>query len=207
MKAKIAAGSEPWLTSYNTLIANGSSSASKTFNPPAPIIGRNAASAFAATRYPAEADAVTAYQNALVFVLTGQTAHADETVKILNAYARGTQHFDAVDPERDLEAAILGWLRVSSAELVRYSGNAYTGWQPADITTFNDWIRNVVYSDTAYNPTGVLVTPLPNGAGRAAPSVCARRSRSASIWTTRRSTARRSTISSTGRATARPNTT
>ena len=165
MKAKIAAGSEPWLTSYNALIANGSSSASKTFNTPAPIIGRNAASAFAATRYPAEADAVTAYQNALVFALTGQTAHADETVKILNAYARGTQHFDSVDPERDLEAAILGWLWVSSAELVRYSGYAYTGWQPADITTFNDWIRNVVYADTAYNPTGVLVTPLPNGAG------------------------------------------
>jgi len=165
MKAKIAAGSEPWLTSYNTLIANGSSSASKTFSTPAPIIGRNAASAFAGTRYPAEGDAVTAYQNALVFVLTGQTAHADETVKILNAYARGTQHFDSVDPERDLEAAILGWLWVSSAELVRYSGYAYTGWQPADITTFNDWIRNVVYSDTAYNPTGVLVTPLPNGAG------------------------------------------
>ena len=41
-------------------------------NTPAPIIGRNAASAFAATRYPAEADAVTAYQNALVFALTGR---------------------------------------------------------------------------------------------------------------------------------------
>jgi hypothetical protein len=165
MKDKIAARSEPWLTSYNTLLNNASSSATKAVNTPPPIIGRNAASAFATTRYAAEADAVTAYQNALVFVLTGQTAHADETVKILNAYARGTQHFDSVDPERDLEAAILGWLWVSSAELIRYSGQTYAGWAAADVSVFNTWIRNVVYADTAYNPIGVLVTPLPNGAG------------------------------------------
>jgi hypothetical protein len=165
MKAKIAAHSEPWLTSYNTLLNNASSSATRAFTTPPAIIGRNAASAFANDRGPVEVDAVVAFQNALVFVLTGQTAHADQSVRILNAYVRGTQHFDAVDPERDLEAAILGWLWVSTAELIRYSGLNYTGWAAADITAFNNWIRNVAYADTAYNPTGVLITPIPNGAG------------------------------------------
>jgi hypothetical protein len=101
----------------------------------------------------------------LIFVLTGQTAHADYAVTILNAYAAGVQHFDGVDPERDLEASILGWWWVSTAELLRHSGYNYTGWAAGDITKFNTWIYNVVYADTTYNATGVLVTPLPNGAG------------------------------------------
>ncbi len=165
MKEKIAAKSEPWYGQYTTLMNDQNSSATKAYNTPPAIIGRNAASAYATDRYACEADAVLAFQNALVFALTGQTAHAALAVKILNAYAAGVKHFDTLDPERDLEAAILGWLWVETAELVRYSGNTYTGWTAADIAIFGTWIHDVVYADTAYNATGVLVTPLPNGAG------------------------------------------
>jgi hypothetical protein len=163
MKEKISARLEPFYTSYTTLLNDEESKETKAVEPPPAIVGRNSASAYASTRYAAEAAAVTAFQNALVFVLTGETPHAAKTVAILNAYASATQHFDKVDPERDLEAAILGWLFVSSAELVRYSD--YNGWTPAEMSQFSGWIRNVVYADTEYEARGVLVTPLVNGAG------------------------------------------
>jgi hypothetical protein len=163
MKAKIASQADPWHASFTTLAADSHSSSSKTFAAPPAIIGRNAASAYATTRYAAEDAAVTAFQNALVYALNGDAAHAAKVVEILNAYASTTQHFDAVDPERDLEAAILGFLWVSAAELIRYSD--YTGWSATDLAKFDAWIRGVVYADTSYNASGVLVTPLVNGAG------------------------------------------
>jgi hypothetical protein len=165
MKAKIASEADPWFSNYNTLVNNNLSSTTRAYTTPPAIIGRNLASAYAADRGPCELDATAAYQNAVIYVLTGQTAHADYAVKVLNAYAAGVQHFDGIDPERDLEAAILGWLWVEAAELIRHSGYDYTGWSSADIATFDKWIYDVVYSDDAYEPGGVLVTPLPNGAG------------------------------------------
>jgi Alginate lyase len=165
MKAKIASKVDPWFSNYDTLVNNNLSSTTRAYTTPPAIIGRNAGSAYAADRGPCELDATAAYQNAVIYAVTGQPAYADYAVKILNAYAAGVQHFDAADPERDLEAAILGWLWVEAAELIRYSGYDYTGWSAADIVTFNQWINDVVYSDEAYKPGGVLVTPLPNGAG------------------------------------------
>ena len=159
-RARIAAQAEPWASSYATLRADSRSSATKAIGAPPTIIGRNSASAYASTRYEAEAAAVVAFQNALVYALSSEDAHAAKAVEILNAYAQTTQHFDRADPERDLEAAILGWLWVSTAELVRH-----TGWAAEDLARFDAWVRGVVYADTDYQPGGVLMTPLTNGAG------------------------------------------
>jgi hypothetical protein len=162
-KTKIASKAEPWYGNFRTLNDSARSSATAAFEPPPVIIGRNTASAYANTRYAAEAAAVIAFQNALVFALVGGDAHAQKAVEILNAYASTTLHFDAADPERDLEAAILGWLWVSAAELERYTG--YQGWAATDLTKFNEWIYAVVYADTDYSGAGVLIKPLVNGAG------------------------------------------
>lgn len=165
VKEKIASKADPWFANYNTLVNNNLSSTTRPYTTPPAIVGRNTGSIYAADRGPCELDATAAYQNAVIYAVTGQSRYADYAVKILNAYAAGVQHFDAADPERDLEAAILGWLWVETAELIRYSGDSYSGWSAADVATFNKWINNVVYSDDAYKPGGVLVTPLPNGAG------------------------------------------
>ncbi|MES1206735.1 MAG: alginate lyase family protein [Pseudomonadota bacterium] len=165
IQAKIAAKSDPWLNNYNVLANNNLSSTARAWTTPPAIIGRNAASAYAADRTQCELDATAAYQTALLYAISGKTAYADYAVKVLNAYAAGVKHFDGVDPERDLEGAILGWLWVEAAELVRYGGTNYTGWAAADVAAFNNWIYDVVYSDQAYNAFGVLVTPIPNGAG------------------------------------------
>lgn len=163
MRAHIAARAEPHYASYIALIDDPESQVDKTIEEPPAIIGRNSASRYASTRYAAESAATTAFQNALVYALTNEVEHAQKTVEILNAYARTTKHFDKDDPERDLEASILGWLWVSAAELVRHSG--FTGWSPADIDHFDTWIRSTVYADTDYEPSGVLMTPKANGAG------------------------------------------
>jgi hypothetical protein len=163
MKAKIADQSEAHYSSFTALRNDPESQANKTVQAAPTIIGRNDASAYASTRYTAENAAVTAFQNALVYVLTGEVQYADKAVEILDSYAKTTKHFDKADPERDLEAAILGWLWVSTAELIRTS--SYPGWSENARSQFNAWIYNVVYADTDYEPNGVLVTPLVNGAG------------------------------------------
>jgi hypothetical protein len=163
MKVKIASKADPYFSSYTALIDDAESSATASVQTPAVIIGRNSASQYASTRYAAETAAVIAFQNALLYALAGEAAHAAKCVAVLDAYATTTKHFDAQDPERDLEAAILGWLWVSAAELIRYSG--YGAWPAGDVSRFNAWIRDVVYADTAYSAGGVLVRPLVNGAG------------------------------------------
>jgi hypothetical protein len=163
MKANIASRAEPYYSSFTRLRDDAESQPDKKIDAPSAIIGRNSASRYASTRYAAETAAVTAFQNALVYVLTGEVAHANKAVAILDSYAKTTQHFDKADPERDLEAAILGWLWVSTAELIRASG--YTGWSADAVRQFNAWIYEVVYADTDYEPKGVLVIPLVNGAG------------------------------------------
>jgi hypothetical protein len=45
----------------------------ETVQTPPAIIGRNSASAYASTRHEAKDAAVTAFQNALVYLLTGRT--------------------------------------------------------------------------------------------------------------------------------------
>lgn len=57
----------------------------------------------------------------------------------------------------------MGFLWVSAAGLIRSSD--FTGWSAIDRAKFDAWIRGVVYADTAYDASGVLVTPLVNGAG------------------------------------------
>jgi hypothetical protein len=161
-KQNIADQEQPWLDSYQLLIADPKSSVTYEVETPPSIIGRNSGSAYASTRYAAEAAAVAAFQNALLFALNGERAHADKAVAVLSSYAQTTLHFDQADPERDLEAAILGWLWVSAAELIRYNGY---DWDSGDRQRFDDWIRNLVYDDSSYHAGGVLVTPLVNGAG------------------------------------------
>ena len=137
MKAKIASKSNPWFNDYNTLANNNLSSATRGYNTPPPIIGRNSGSAYASVRGNCELDATAAYQNAVLYVLTGQNAHADYAVKVLNAYAAGVKHFDGVDPERDLEGAILGWLWVQAAavdsRLPRLVGHRHQHVQQVDL--------------------------------------------------------------------------
>ena len=102
-------------------------------------------------------DAKAAYQLALRYQLGGETTYADAAVKILNAWATtnkgilrlrsdaGHAAFDNCMPDPNLYLInIQAYQFANAAELLR----SYTGWQAADFTKFQNWMRQT-FADVA----------------------------------------------------------
>jgi autotransporter-associated beta strand protein len=83
MKAKIAAGAEPWTSGYAVLVNNGHSSASYNANPQ-PYINRGGAN----QNYTSIMnDAAAAYQSALRYRITGDTNFAQAAMRNMDGYS------------------------------------------------------------------------------------------------------------------------
>ncbi|GAA4053040.1 alginate lyase family protein [Streptomyces shaanxiensis] len=78
----------------------------------------------------AVADSAAAYQNALMWCVTGNRAHADKARDILDAWSASLTMVTGADGP--LGAGLQVFKFVNAAELLRYSG--YDGWADADIT-------------------------------------------------------------------------
>lgn len=89
-------------------------------------------------------DAQAAYLNALRWVKTGDTAHRDKAIAILNDWARTFRTYSVAsgtDPAQVwLEAAWMLPVWVSAAEIIRHYNNGEAGWSQADIATFNGFV-------------------------------------------------------------------
>ena len=85
-------------------------------------------------------DGNAAYQNALMWCITGDEAHARKAVQILDAWAATLGKLDGRDVQ--LAAGLNGFKFVNAAELMR---DAYTGWKPHDVVRFERMLREVVY--------------------------------------------------------------
>jgi autotransporter-associated beta strand protein len=83
MKAKIAAGAEPWASAYAVLVNNPHSSASYTANP-LPYIYRGGSNQNYSSIMN---DAAAAYQCALRWKLTGDTSFADAAMRNMDGYS------------------------------------------------------------------------------------------------------------------------
>ncbi|GHG89096.1 alginate lyase family protein [Streptomyces lanatus] len=77
----------------------------------------------------AVADSAAAYQNALMWCVTGERAHADKARDILNAWSASLTMVTGADGP--LGAGLQAFKFVNAAELLRHSG--YDGWAAADI--------------------------------------------------------------------------
>ncbi|AEM84368.1 alginate lyase family protein [Streptomyces violaceusniger] len=89
----------------------------------------------------AVADSAAAYQNALMWCVTGDRAHADKARDILNVWSASLTGITGADGP--LGAGLQGFKFVNAAELLRYSD--YEGWTNADIARCEESFLTVWY--------------------------------------------------------------
>jgi hypothetical protein len=89
----------------------------------------------------AVADAAAAYQNALMWTLTGDRRHADKARDILNVWTRSLGSITGADGQ--LGAGLQGFKLANAAELLRHSG--YDGWPEEDFQACVHSLRSVWY--------------------------------------------------------------
>jgi hypothetical protein len=81
-----------------------------------------------------------AYDNALVWYVTGDKKYANKAIDILNAWSPTLWDFDYNDAK--LLAAWTGHLMCNAAEILRYTN---AGWQSKDIDAFRNMLMTVYY--------------------------------------------------------------
>ncbi|MGC4234984.1 MAG: alginate lyase family protein [Niabella sp.] len=143
IKAKIAAGENPWLVTWNKLQGNSHAQASYTANPVAKLIrGGGSAEEPEPDNYSrAFNDAAAAYQLALRWKISGDETYAAAAVKILNAWAATCKRISG-DSNTALAGGIYGYQFALAAELLR----DYSGWAATDFAAYKQWMLDVFYS-------------------------------------------------------------
>jgi lysophospholipase L1-like esterase len=82
----------------------------------------------------ARSDGDAAYQNALMWAITGEQAHADKAIEILDAWAGSLKKVTGIDGV--LAAGIEGFKYVNAAELLRHTDS---GWSEGDALRCEKW--------------------------------------------------------------------
>jgi hypothetical protein len=136
MKSGIEKMQEPIYQGYLVFKVNAQSQSSYLMQGPMPMVGRNPT--IGQPVY--DKDAAAAYQNAVMWVLTGQKAYADKAIEIVNAWSRTLKSITGRDAV--LMAGLGPFKMVNAAEILRYTG---TGWSAVDIQKTEDHFKNVIY--------------------------------------------------------------
>jgi hypothetical protein len=136
MRDKVNAGAQPWKGGWDLLVASKNSQSSWVARP-ASTINRGTSPDNSAQLYN---DAAAAYQNALRWKISGDTAHADKAVQILNAWGSTLTSITG-NADRYLAAGIYGYEMANAAEIMR----TYPGWAAADFARFQNMMLTVFY--------------------------------------------------------------
>ncbi|MGW0422100.1 alginate lyase family protein [Streptomyces sp. NPDC003015] len=115
MAAKVKAGAAPYTAGFAKLTANRHAQSGWTPNPQATVYRGSGSPQNYATLYN---DIHAAYQNALRYHVSGDSAHADTAVAILNAWSSKLTSL-AGTADRFLAAGLYGYQFANAAELVR----------------------------------------------------------------------------------------
>ena len=139
MKAKVAAGQAPWVTAWSNLCAESYSSLAFEPRPVAHVIrGSYGRPSIGDRELSSSANA--AYSHALQWVVTGDPAHAQKAIEILNAWS--SILWDFQDNDAKLLAGWTGHAFCNAAEILRYTG---AGWKEEDVTQFERMLLTVYY--------------------------------------------------------------
>lgn len=135
MKAKVAAGEEPWTSSWNRLVQNPHAQLGYSSNPQVTICAGGTCDD---ENYMILArDAAAMYQLALRHHISGEQAFADLAMSILDSWAATLTGF-AGDSNAGLRAALYGYQLACAAELLREQ----PGWDRSALTNL---LTNVFY--------------------------------------------------------------
>lgn len=139
MRAKVNANEEPWKSGWDQLVANSHSSASYVMRGPHATVCRGCTSG---DNYMDLAhDAHAAYANAIRWKISGNTAHANKAIEILNAWGNTLTLIDG-NSNKTLAAGIYGYQLANAAEIMR----TYSGWSTTDFESFRDMMENEFHS-------------------------------------------------------------
>ncbi|RVX45612.1 putative Ig domain-containing protein [Nonomuraea polychroma] len=127
MKSAVAAGREPIAAGFAAMAAHARSQHAYTVQNTGQITTWGRGPTNFANQ--AAADAAAAYQNALMWAITGDVRHADKARDILDAWAASLTGITGADGQ--LGAGIQGFKLVNAAEILRHTG--YDGWPEASV--------------------------------------------------------------------------
>jgi hypothetical protein len=139
MSAKVAAGAQPWKAGWDKLVANAHSSLTWKANPVA-MVYRGADGVHPENYSQLYNDAAAAYAAALRWKISGDSAYADKSVQILNAWAAVLTGIGGTT-DKFLAAGLYGYEIANAAEIVR----TYGGWSTSDFDRFKDMMARVFY--------------------------------------------------------------
>ncbi|MBW8799897.1 MAG: alginate lyase family protein [Streptomyces sp.] len=150
MATKVAAGAQPWTSGWGRLTANSHASSNWVANPQSSIVRGSGCSENYTIAYN---DIAAAYQNALYWRITGDTAHAHTAATILNRWASTLRTISLCSTDGYLAAGIYGYEFANAAEIMR----GYSGF---DLAAFQNMMRTVFYplnNDFLINHHGACV--------------------------------------------------
>jgi len=135
MKEKVAANAEPWKSGWDRLISNPHANLSWKARPTEVVVrgsvpGQNVAAFFN--------DVHAAYQLALRWKVSGDSAYADKSIEVLNAWSSRLKSIQG-NADRFLAAGIQGYQFANAAEIMR----TYPGWKPEDFRRFQKMMLDV----------------------------------------------------------------
>jgi hypothetical protein len=139
VRKKIRAGESPWKEAWEALRAHKHSSLDRKPRPRNEVV-RGAYNNPNRGANEFMEDGSAAYSHALQWALTGETAHAEKVVEILNAYATTLESVGGHDAR--LLVGMAGVKYVTAAELLRHG---YGGWPETDQKNFASFLRKVLY--------------------------------------------------------------
>jgi len=130
MKAKVAARESPWIDGWNELIRDSKAQSDYKPGPHRHMMDRGRA----------QRDASAAYLNALRWLISGDTAHADCAVRILNGWSGKVNEVSHGNDQPGLGGIPIGTFAIA-AELMR----SYSGWSAPDQERFKRMLVDYFY--------------------------------------------------------------
>ncbi|HEV6965593.1 LamG-like jellyroll fold domain-containing protein, partial [Roseateles sp.] len=140
MRSQIAAGREPWVSGYRALTSSSRARLGGVPQPLATVVRGGDGENF---RTMVE-DVQRAYQLALRWKVSGDTAYADLAVTYVNAWV-STMTTLTGNADRFIAAGIYGYQWANAAEILR----TYAGWAAADVAACQRWLLAVFYPLTS----------------------------------------------------------
>jgi hypothetical protein len=138
IKTQVAAGAEPWKSAYIQFSKSPFADANYKLRGPFENLIRDPQKNVGKSEM--EADVNAAYQNAIMWVITGDESHARKSVEILNAWSYKLKSIGGHDAQ--LAAGLYGFLLVNAGEIIRYT---YPDWKADDIAQFEKCLNTVFY--------------------------------------------------------------
>ena len=136
MRKQVAAGAQPYLDGFKVLQNHRQSSSNYKVKGGFAETGRKPS----VKKAEHESDANAAYQNAMMWAITGEQAHADKAIEIINAWSYKLKVISGRDAI--LAAGISGLKFAAAAEILRHTD---AGWSEKDIAQAESMLTNVYY--------------------------------------------------------------